>query len=154
MKWHWKPFALEHLPCSPVFTLQLRQHLQRASYWAKLLLWHFGEISAAVCSQNSSIAGEQRGAACAGSLCNNPRFPYVLSSALHLKMSFYWNKLEIYRKYCNNPRRNHKLQTWNPDCFQLNTNNRTILRHLAFVKLLSQFMFTTVFFWEPLRLYV
>lgn len=134
------------LPCSS------RQHLQRDSYQAKLLLGQFGEIRAAVCSQNSSIAGESTEpsvqAPCAITL------GYVLSSALHLKMSSCWNKLVVLRNYCNNPRRNHKLQTWNSDCFHLNTKkNRSILRLLALVKLLSQFMFTTVL-WEPLKPHV
>lgn len=128
-------------PGTPSLVLDLlcssRQHLQRASYWAKLLLGQFGDISAAVCSQNSSTAGEQHRATCVGSLCNKPRFSHILSGALHLKMRSYWNRFVIPRNYCNNPKRNHKQQTWNPDCLQLNTNNRSILHQLAFVKLLS-----------------
>lgn len=133
------------LPCSS------RRHLQRASCWAKLLLGQFWEISAAVCPQRSNIADEQHRAPCAITP-GSPRSFLVLSI---LKWaSSYWNKLMIFKNYCNNPGRNHRLQTWNPDCFQLNTNNRSILRQLAFVKPLSQFTFATVFFREPLRLHV
>lgn len=140
---------LSQLTCPATFFLVLsalqHQTAPPKGHWVrKASPGQFGEMSAAVCSQNSSIAGEQHWATCAGSLCNNPRFPRVLSSALHLKMILYWNKLVICRNYCNDPRRNHKLQMWISDCFQLNIHNRSILRQLAFVKLITVCVYHSV----------
>lgn len=44
--------------------------------------------------------------------------------SFHLTVSSYWNKPVICRNYCSDPRRNHKVQPWNPGCSQINTNNR------------------------------
>lgn len=130
------------LPCS-VSALQHQTAPPKGQWVRKASPGWFGEISAAICSQNSSIAGEQHWATCAGSLCNNPRFPHVLFGALCLKMILYWNKLVICRNYCNDAR-NHKLQTWISDCFQLNTHNGSILRQLAFVKLITVYVYHSV----------
>lgn len=131
------------LPCS-VSALQHQTAPLKGQWARKASPGRFREMGAAVCSQNSSIAGEQHWATCADSLCNNPRFPLVLSGALCLKMILYWNKLMICRNCCNDPRRNHKLQTWISDCFQLNTYNGSILRQLAFVKLITVYVYHSI----------
>lgn len=87
---------------------------------------------------------QQHWATCAGSLCNNPRFPHVLSGVLYLKIILYWNKPVVCRNYCSDPRRNHKLETWISDCLQLNTHNGSILRQLAFVKLITVYVYHSV----------